>query len=179
MVRIKESLTIEKEISDYLRKMAIQQEISTSELVNRIIRLEMDKHKDIWSELDDFKLKRQKLEDEEKKIFEKIEVIIEEGSKQEVQKARKELEEQKERFEEFKLKMIICYRKLKEYNFLNQILEYDDVDSLRKIAKEIYKKIVVEECRPLNESIGFSDIKKLKEFMKQINFDSLIEIKEQ
>lgn len=178
MVRVKESLTIDAEISKNIRNIAEEKDISVSELVNRVLEVYLQKEKNIWSEYAEIEIKEVEIRKEKEEFNKRFLQVLEEGNKEEREKAKQILKEQEERYNKIKERMIFCYQRLKELDKLEEILKYDDTESLIEICREIYH-LNMTERRPLTDAVGLSDIKTLKDFMQKLDFEMLIINKEE
>lgn len=147
MVRVKESWTIDEDLSNWVRKRAESDGISPSELVNRMIENYKGANANIYDDLFKIELERERINDQEKLVLGQLDKVIEEGNKQQRENAQKKMQEllDKEKSEQDRRREIIR-------NFLGVV----DVFGLRK---------------ELTECVTYQDLLMLMTKMGQLNFD--------
>lgn len=166
MPKVKESLTIDKDISDWIRSIGKERyEGSTSAFVNEVLKERMSMDIDYYNSLKKLDFEIEKKEKQKYELLEKIKMNIEEGNKQEREMAEKEMERQKESIRHIQERLKKCIQRLKDLNLVNRFIEIkDDDEKLFELSKEIYR-INVSEGRPISDSVGLVDFKRLRDWI--------------
>lgn len=173
MTRLKDSFTIEEDLSNWLRNESSLLGISTSEFVNRIVNDYKERTSDDYSEL--FKIDSQisNLEKSRQEKMKKIELLAIEGNKKEREEAEVILQKQKEKEKRQYERLKFCYERIKKLDLLEELDKCNEHHDFLDLARKIMR-INAEENRKISDSVGAFELMRLKEQL--INLDLGIEV---
>ena len=156
MPRVKESLTIDEDLSKWLRSKTEFK--SSSEFVNQVLRDYMCKENDIYSELYNVEVEISKLYEKREQYLKEIEQILEEGNKQEREKAETVLLKQREREKAIIRRVEKAISILKELGLLQEALDCDTLDKQKVFIKKNFEHIFQKGINVVDSSVGLVDL---------------------